>query len=109
MDFLQKDVRKMPEHTEQQTVTYICPGCGSYLRFDGKAQGWACDYCGNTYNAQELEQRGAATKTDSYNVCLRADAPEDETDLQFHFTENLANSTADTALQYPLYEFSVRS
>ena len=43
IDFLQKDVRKMPEHTEQQTVTYICPGCGSYLRFDGKAQGWACD------------------------------------------------------------------
>lgn len=97
MDFLQKDVRKMPEHTEQQTMTYICPGCGSYLRFDGKAQGWACDYCGNTYNAQELEQRGAETKTDSYNVRPRADAPADETELQFHFTENLSNSTADIA------------
>lgn len=45
------------DHT---ALTYICPGCGSYLRFDGKSQEWVCDYCGNTYGAEELEERGSA-------------------------------------------------
>lgn len=80
---------------DQQSVTYICPGCGSYLRFDGKTQGWACDYCGNTYSAEELEQRGAQKKTDDYVVRPRDEAAEDENNLTFHYTENMADSAAD--------------
>lgn len=82
---------------EQAGLTYLCPGCGSYLRYDGKAGNWACDYCGNTYSMQQLEQRGAQTETSGYAVRPRAEAPENETSLQFHYTENLAGAPADPA------------
>ena len=31
---------------EQTALTYLCPDCMAYLRYDGKEQKWVCDYCG---------------------------------------------------------------
>lgn len=77
-------------------VTYICPGCGSYLRFDGKEDQWICDYCNNTYSKEELEQRGAKTKEDDYDVRPRAEAQADENNVRFHYHENVESGEGDT-------------
>lgn len=47
---------------EQTALTYLCPDCMAYLRYDGKEQKWVCDYCGGKFTREELEQRGAETK-----------------------------------------------
>ena len=31
---------------EKTALTYLCPDCMAYLRFDGKESKWVCDYCG---------------------------------------------------------------
>ena len=43
-------------------ITYLCPSCGAYLRYDGGQGKWVCDYCDSSYTKEELEQRGADTE-----------------------------------------------
>ena len=81
----------------ENSITYICPGCGSYLRFDGKEEKWACDYCGNTYSKEELEKRGAAQKKDDYEIRPRTDGVADETDVTFQYKENVTKADGDTS------------
>ena len=38
------------------TVNYKCPNCSAGLAFDSKSQKMKCEYCGNTYSLEELEQ-----------------------------------------------------
>ena len=38
------------------TVNYKCPNCSDGLAFDSKSQKMKCEYCGNTYSLEELEQ-----------------------------------------------------
>ena len=59
---------------EQTALTYLCPDCMAYLRYDGKEQKWVCDYCGGKFTKEELEQRGAETKQDDYEIKPRAEA-----------------------------------
>ena len=49
-------------------ITYLCPGCGAYLRYDGGQGKWVCDYCDSSYTKEELEQRGAKTENSGYTV-----------------------------------------
>ena len=30
---------------ENTALTYLCPDCLAYLRYDGKESKWVCDYC----------------------------------------------------------------
>ena len=76
-------------------LTYICPGCGSYLRYDGKTQKWVCDYCGSEFTKEELEQRGAETKQDGYDIRPSSEAGENESSVDFHYEENLAQGQGD--------------
>ena len=59
---------------EQTALTYLCPDCMAYLRYDGKEQKWVCDYCGGKFTREELEQRGAETKQDDEAASLHAGA-----------------------------------
>ena len=47
------------------TVNYKCPNCSAGLAFDSKSQKMKCEYCGNTYSLEELEQL-AAEKGNEY-------------------------------------------
>lgn len=38
------------------TINYKCPNCSAGLAFDSKSQKMKCEYCGNTYSLEELEQ-----------------------------------------------------
>ena len=49
-------------------ITYLCPGCGAYLRYDGGQGKWVCDYCDSSYTKEELEQRGAKIENSGYTV-----------------------------------------
>lgn len=49
-------------------ITYLCPSCGAYLRYDGGQGKWVCDYCDSSYTKEELEQRGADTENTGYTV-----------------------------------------
>ena len=66
---------------EQTALTYLCPDCMAYLRYDGKEQKWVCDYCGGKFTREELEQRGAETKQDDYEVKPRAEAAENTAEI----------------------------
>ena len=61
---------------ENTALTYLCPSCLAYLRYDGKEGNWVCDYCDSRFTKEELEQRGAQTKEDTYEVKPRAEAEE---------------------------------
>ena len=39
-----------------EAVDYKCPGCGAYLHFDPKIQGWNCEYCGTKFTLEELNK-----------------------------------------------------
>jgi DNA-directed RNA polymerase subunit RPC12/RpoP len=41
-------------------VNYKCPACGAGLTFDSKTQKMTCEYCGNSYEVQDLEAMYAA-------------------------------------------------
>lgn len=49
-------------------ITYLCPSCGAYLRYDGGQGKWVCDYCDSSYTKEELEQRGAKIENSGYTV-----------------------------------------
>ena len=68
---------------EQTALTYLCPDCMAYLRYDGKEQKWVCDYCGGKFTREELEQRGTETKQDDYEVKPRAEAAENTAEIFF--------------------------
>ena len=36
-------------------ITYLCPSCGAYLRYDGGQGKWVCDYCDSSYTKEELD------------------------------------------------------
>lgn len=69
-------------------ITYLCPGCGAYLRYDGGQGKWVCDYCDSSYTKEELEQRGAKTENSGYTVSS-GDSGKTET-VDFACEENVA-------------------
>lgn len=80
---------------EQTALTYLCPDCMAYLRYDGKEQKWVCDYCGGKFTREELEQRGAETKQDDYEVKPRAEAAENTAEISYHYEENITETDED--------------
>ena len=77
---------------EQTALTYLCPDCMAYLRYDGKEQKWVCDYCGGKFTREELEQRGAETKQDDYEIKPRAEAAENTAEISYHYEENITET-----------------
>lgn len=80
-----------------ETVTYLCPGCGAYLRYDGGKGKWVCDYCDSEYTREELEQRGAVQEDSSYEV-----SPGDSGEtgkLEFDYQENVSGQQAQEHLR----------
>lgn len=69
-------------------ITYLCPSCGAYLRYDGGQGKWVCDYCDSSYTKEELEQRGADTENTGYTVSP-GDSGKTET-VDFACEENVA-------------------
>ena len=69
-------------------ITYLCPSCGAYLRYDGGQGRWVCDYCDSSYTKEELEQRGADTENTGYTVSP-GDSGKTET-VDFACEENVA-------------------
>ena len=67
----------------------------AYLRYDGKEQKWVCDYCGGKFTREELEQRGAETKQDDYEVKPRAEAAENTAEISYHYEENITETDED--------------
>lgn len=86
-----KDVKKL----EKTALTYLCPDCMAYLRYDGKEDKWVCDYCEGKFTMEELEQRGAKTKEDDYEIRPRAEAAEDTADVAYHYEENIPQPEED--------------
>ena len=80
---------------EQTALTYLCPDCMAYLRYDGKEQKWVCDYCGGKFTREELEQRGTETKQDDYEVKPRAEAAENTAEISYHYEENITETDED--------------
>ena len=80
---------------EKTALTYLCPDCMAYLRFDGKEGKWVCDYCEGKFTMEELEQRGAQTKQDDYEVKPRAEAEENTADVSFQYEENIPQPEDD--------------
>ena len=80
---------------EQTALTYLCPDCMAYLRYDGKEQKWVCDYCGGKFTREELEQRGAETKQDDYEIKPRAEAAENTAEISYHYEENITETDED--------------
>lgn len=80
---------------ENQALTYICPACNAYLRYDGKADQWCCDYCGSHFTLAELEQRGAKAKDDDYEVQTNAKKARDKNTVAYHYEENVAQGDVD--------------
>ena len=80
---------------ENTALTYLCPDCMAYLRYDGKEKKWVCDYCDGRFTREELEQRGAGTKEDDYEVKPAEEAAEPAVDVSYHFEENVELSEED--------------
>ena len=80
---------------ENKALTYICPACNAYLRFDGKTDQWCCDYCDSSFTMAELEQRGAQTKKDDYEVSKDAEAAKNESTVEYHYNENIEQGDTD--------------
>lgn len=80
---------------EKTALTYLCPDCMAYLRYDGKEKAWVCDYCEGRFTMAELEQRGAQTKEDDYEIKTRAEAEENQADVSYHYEENVAQGEED--------------
>ena len=59
---------------EKTALTYLCPDCMAYLRYDGKEEKWVCDYCEGKFTMEELEQRGLQKEESDYEVKDRAEA-----------------------------------
>lgn len=88
-------IRKEGNSVEQTALTYLCPDCMAYLRYDGKAGKWVCDYCEGSFTMEELEQRGAQTKEDSYEVKPRAEAEKNSAAVEFQYKENIPQPEED--------------
>ena len=80
---------------ENTALTYLCPDCLAYLRYDGKESKWVCDYCDGRFTMEDLEQRGAKTKKDDYEVKPRENAEENSADVSFNYEENIAETDSD--------------
>jgi len=80
---------------ENTALTYLCPDCMAYLRYDGKEKKWVCDYCDGRFTREELEQRGAGTKQDDYEVKPEEESAEPAVDVSYHFEENVEMSEED--------------
>ena len=80
---------------ENTALTYLCPDCLAYLRYDGKESKWVCDYCDGRFTMEDLEQRGAKTKEDDYEVKPRENAEENSADVSFNYEENIAETDSD--------------
>lgn len=39
-----------------EILNYKCPNCSAGLEFNSKTQKMACEYCGNSYTVEELEE-----------------------------------------------------
>ena len=39
-----------------EVLDHKCPACNAKLPFDPKTQTWKCDYCGNSYQLEQLEE-----------------------------------------------------
>lgn len=81
----------------EETITYLCPGCGAYLRFDGAAGKWVCDYCDSVYTKEELEQRGVQTEDSGYAVQTEDSGETGET--SWAFQENVEEGVSAEQLQ----------
>lgn len=80
---------------ENTALTYLCPNCMAYLRYDGKGGNWVCDYCDSKFTMEELEQRGAKIKEDDYQILPREQADEDTSDVSYHYEENIPQGEGD--------------
>lgn len=80
---------------ENKALTYICPACNAYLRYDGKADQWCCDYCDSHFTKAELEQRGAKARDDDYEVQSDTKKAKDKTTVAYHYEENVAQGEID--------------
>lgn len=75
-----------------ESTTYLCPGCGAYLRYDGKQDLWVCDYCDQSYTKDALQQRGAQTAD--------ATKPQEKKEtVTYDYQENIAQGEQNEDLQ----------
>ena len=80
---------------EKTALTYLCPNCMAYLRYDGKESKWVCDYCDSRFSMEELEQRGLQKEESDYEVKQRAEADENSADVSFSYEENVPQPEDD--------------
>lgn len=80
---------------EKTALTYLCPDCMAYLRYDGKEEKWVCDYCEGKFTMEELEQRGLQKEENDYEVKERAKADENSADVSFSYKENIPQPKDD--------------
>ena len=80
---------------EKTALTYLCPSCMAYLRYDGKESKWVCDYCDSRFSMEELEQRGLQKEESDYEVKQRAEADENSADVSFGYEENIPQPEDD--------------
>ena len=80
---------------EKTALTYLCPDCMAYLRFDGKEEKWVCDYCDGKFSMEELEQRGLQKEESDYEVKSRAEAEGNSADVSFEYQENITRPESD--------------
>ena len=80
---------------ENTALTYLCPDCLAYLRFDGKEGKWVCDYCDGRFSMEELKQRGAQTKEDTYEVKPSGEAEENSAEVEYKYEENIPQPEDD--------------
>lgn len=80
-----------------EAITYLCPGCGAYLRFDGGKNKWVCDYCDSEYTKEELEQKGAVEEKSGYEV-TQGDSG-DHGEVEFDFSENIRQEEEDDQMR----------
>ena len=76
-------------------MTYLCPDCMAYLRYDGKEEKWVCDYCEGRFSMEELEERGLQQEESDYEVKERAEADENSADVSFSYEENIPQPEED--------------
>lgn len=81
-----------------EAITYLCPACGAYLRYDGKSGKWVCDFCNSQYTKEELEQKGAQTTQNHAPEQDTPDTPTEHTsEVQFSYDEHIADSPVDSS------------
>lgn len=80
-----------------ESITFQCPNCGSYLRFDGETQKWVCDYCDSKFAEHELEQKGGGKKEIDYEVKKSSDFIPNAESTVFNFNENIEKSREENA------------